>query len=190
MKYRWKFRSLQSALLLILLLSVVYSGCTQYDYSSPLPGIIEVRLKTISHNIPFDPLNNFVIKVSRVEAIRDDGARTIIYEDLKAIQRTTNVYNTLDFRARDSALVMGESYAPPGHYVAIQLQIEAADAVIRDGYLFALRDGLVDLQDVAALEEVRGFLRQIFDVLLEFRHIVLRLFLILDLQLLGNGLGV
>lgn len=125
---------MRSVPLYVLLAALVFSSCSQYEYSSPLPGIIEVRLKTISNNIPFDPLNNYVIKVSRVEAIREDGARAVIYEDLKAIKRTTNVYNTLDDRARDSILVMGQTYVPPGRYIGILLEIEPAAAVIRDGY--------------------------------------------------------
>ena len=134
--FRWKFLSLKSALSCILLSSIGISffGCGQYDYSSPQPGVLEVRLKTISNNIPFDPLNNYVIKVSRIEAVREDLAHAVIYEDLKAIQRTTNVYNTLDVRARDSILVMGQTYIPPGRYIGIILQVEPASAVIRDGY--------------------------------------------------------
>jgi hypothetical protein len=95
---------------------------------------LEVRLKTVSNNIPFDPLNNFVITVSRIEAVREDGAHAPIYEDLKAIKRTSNVYNTLDYRARDSALVMGQTYIPPGRYLGILVDIEPAASVVRDGY--------------------------------------------------------
>ncbi len=134
MKFHWKFLSLKSALLCAALSSLIYAGCTQYDYSSPLPGVIEVRLKTISNNIPFDPLNNYVIKVSQINAVRSDGAQIVIFEDLKAIQRTTNVYNTLDVRARDSALIIGQTYVPPGEYIGILVAVEPAASVIRDGY--------------------------------------------------------
>jgi hypothetical protein len=134
MKFHWKFLSLKSALLCVLLSSLIYSGCSQYDYSSPLPGVLEVRLKTISNNIPFDPLNNFVITVSRIEAIREDGARALIFEDLNAIKRSSNVYNTLDLRARDSSLVLGATYIPPGRYIGIDVDVEPAASVVRDGY--------------------------------------------------------
>jgi len=109
-------------------------GC-EYEYSSPLPGTIDVKLRVISTNIAFDPLNNFVLKVTSVEAVRsEDKARAPIYEDTKAIGRTTNVYNTLDVRARDSSLVMGEGYLPPATYDGVNLLIEPGTQVILDGY--------------------------------------------------------
>jgi hypothetical protein len=134
MKSQWKFLSLKSSLVGLLLFSVLLVACEQYEYSSPLPGVLELRLKTISNNIAFDPLNNYVIKVSRVEAVRSDGAKAVIFEDLKATDRTTSVYNTLDDRARDSALVMGQTFIPPGSYIGINVTIEPARSVIRDGY--------------------------------------------------------
>ena len=131
-----KFFSLLSVIFFSALFSLINLSCSQYDYSSPLPGIVEVRLKTISKNIPFDPLNNFVINVSRVVAVREDGAKADIYEDLKAIQRNKdgNNYNTLDFRARDSALIIGQTYLPPGKYVGINMVIKASTSVVQDGY--------------------------------------------------------
>jgi len=133
MKFGWKSISSLSVALLFTLLALFNVSC-QYDYSSPLPGIIEVRLKTVSTNIPFDPLNNFVIKVKQVDAYREDLTGVVIFEDLEATQRTTSVYNTLDFRARDSNLVMGLTYVPPGRYVGLAMSIEPSEAVIRDGY--------------------------------------------------------
>ena len=50
----------------IVLLAAFSLSCSQYDYSSPLPGTIELRLKTISHNIDFAPLNNFTLKVTQI----------------------------------------------------------------------------------------------------------------------------
>ena len=122
---------------IVCFLTVVLSGisCTQYDYSSPSPGIVDVHLRTKSTEIPFDPLNNFVLKVTAVDAVRSgDGARVAVYEDLKAIGRTINVYNTLDFRARDSSLIIGQGYAPPGSYVGVNLLIEPGPQAILDGY--------------------------------------------------------
>ncbi len=133
MKFKLNFVYLPGLVLCLALVSFFNISC-QYDYSSPLPGILEVRLKSISNNITFDPLNNYVIKVSNVEAIRNDGVRTVIFEDLRATQRTTNVYNTLDVRARDGNLVMGQTYVSPGSYSGLTISIEGADAVIRDGY--------------------------------------------------------
>ena len=112
------------------------NSCSQYEYSSPLPGIIDVRLRTISDTsrISFSPLNNFVLKVTSLEGVRDDYARSPIYEDTKAIGRTANVYNTLDVRARDSSLIMGEGYLPPGNYVGVNLLIQPGGKVVLDGY--------------------------------------------------------
>jgi hypothetical protein len=117
-----------------ILVVLIASSCSQYEYTSPLPGTISVRLKTKSSGITFDPLNNFVLKVTSVEAVRSDGARAPIYEDTKAINRTTNVYNTLDVRARDSSLVMGEALLPPGDYIGVNLLITPGSSVILDGY--------------------------------------------------------
>jgi hypothetical protein len=108
-------------------------GC-QTEYSSPLPGIIEVRLKTISNNIKFDPLNNFILTVSSVQAVRDDGARADVFGDLEAILREDTKLNTLDVRARDSALIIGQTYLPPGEYQGVDLLLEPARQAILDGY--------------------------------------------------------
>jgi hypothetical protein len=135
MKARWKRLPLKIVVHSLLLLAVlVFLNSCQYDYNTPDPGIVQVRLKTISNNIAFDPLNNFVLKVSRIVAIREDASQLLVYEDLKSIKRTTSVYNTLDERARDSVLVIGMAYAPPGRYLGIDLEVTPADAVIRDGY--------------------------------------------------------
>jgi len=115
------------------LTSVVNLGC-QTDYSSPLPGIVEVRLKTISTEIDFDPLNNFILTVSSVEAVRSDDARVVIFGDLEAIERKPTKLNTLDQRAQDSTLIIGQTYVPPGDYKGIDLLLEPARQVILDGY--------------------------------------------------------
>lgn len=113
---------------------IALGGCSQYEYSSPLPGIIDIRLRTKSNEIAFTPLNNFILKVTSVEAVRNDGARAAVYEDTKAIGRTTNIYNVLDLRARDSSLTMGQAYLPPGDYIGINLLIQPGASVILDGY--------------------------------------------------------
>lgn len=120
-------------LTLPLLASMINLGC-QTEYASPLPGIVEVRLKTISGNINFDPLNNFILTVSSVEAVRNDDARAVVYGDLQAIDREDTKLNTLDVRARDSALIIGQTYVPPGSYKGIDLLLEPARQAILDGY--------------------------------------------------------
>lgn len=118
---------------LLLASSLANLGC-QTEYASPLPGIVEVRMKTISQNIKFDPLNNFILTVSSVEAVRDDDARAVVYGDLQAIDREDTKLNTLDLRARDSALIIGQTYLPPGSYKGIDLLLEPARQAILDGY--------------------------------------------------------
>jgi hypothetical protein len=99
-------------------------------------------LHTISNNIPFTPLNNFILTVSAVYAVRADGARLVVYADVNAIDRTPSVYNTLDQRAEDSSLVMGSVYAPPGNYSGVNLLITPGNQVIEDGYRFISVDTL------------------------------------------------
>jgi hypothetical protein len=95
---------------------------------------VSVRLRATSNNLGFSPSNNFVLKVTSVEAVRNDGVRATIYEDTKAINRTTNTYNTLDGRARDSNIVMGEALLPPGDYIGVNLLIQPGESVVLDGY--------------------------------------------------------
>lgn len=122
-------------LLTILVVAAVLliDGC-KYDYTSPLPGLINIRLRAKSNNLEFSPVNNFVLKVTSVEAVRKDGIRATILEDTKAIGRTTNTYNTLDGRARDSSIVMGEAYMAPGEYIGVNLLIQPGESVVLDGY--------------------------------------------------------
>ena len=119
--------------IVVLLTLLAITGC-QYEYSSPLPGTVDVYLKSVSNKIQFSPLNNFVLRVREVEAVRTDEARVKIYEDVDAIQRTVSVYNTLDVRARDSSLIIGRQYLPPGNYKGINILITPGSQVLLDGY--------------------------------------------------------
>ncbi len=133
MKHRIRSSVVMFAIVFPVLTSVINLGC-QTDFSSPLPGIIEVRMKTISNDIDFDPLNNFILTVSSVEAVRSDDARVVVYGDLEAIERKPTKLNTLDLRARDSLLIIGQTYIPPGDYKGIDLLLEPARQAILDGY--------------------------------------------------------
>lgn len=131
------FSRLRSFAILISVLLLLFSAIScQYDYSSPGPGYIEVRLRTISSpkNITFSPQNNFTLTITTLQAERDDGALDIIYGDLKGFNRAPTVVSTLDTLSRDSSEVMGLGYAPPGHYVAIDLLITPGQMVTLDGY--------------------------------------------------------
>jgi hypothetical protein len=127
-----KFVSLAFLPILVLLLNI---RC-QYEYSSPLPGLIDIRLRTISdsNRIPFSLLNNFVVKITGVNALRTDRAQAPIYADVQALKRTTGIYNTLDAHAEDSSLVVGQADIPPGDYLGVLMLIEPGPSVILDGY--------------------------------------------------------
>lgn len=133
MKHRISPRGLSLVAVVPMLFLLANLGC-QTEYASPLPGIVEVRLKTISNNIDFDPLNNFILTVTSVQAVRSDDARAEIYGDLRAIDREDTKLNTLDERARDSTLIIGQTYIPPGSYKGIDLLLEPARTAILDGY--------------------------------------------------------
>ena len=123
-----------STTIVIFFLFVLINVNCQYDYHSPNPGIIQIKLKTISKNIEFTPLNNFVIKITGIEAVINKDKSVAIYNDLKAIESKTLLVNTLDFRARDSSLIIGETYVPPGDYIGVNMLIEPSREVILDGY--------------------------------------------------------
>ncbi len=133
MKSKISAPGLALVLALALTFVILNLGC-QTEYASPLPGIVEVRLKTVSKDIAFDPLNNFILTIPSVEAIRDDGARAQIYPDLEAIDREDTKLNTLDIRAQDSLLIIGQTYLPPGSYTGVGMLIDPARQVILDGY--------------------------------------------------------
>jgi hypothetical protein len=137
--------SIHIVLFCALVASLVVLGlsCSQYDYTSPLPGVVEIRLHTIvdTTKISFSPLNNFTLTVSQIYAFRSDGARAEIVADLNALTQSQSSgssarsFNTLDVRARDSALFMGETYLPPGDYTEIFIQkAQPGHFVILDGY--------------------------------------------------------
>ena len=123
------------ALFSLLLLVALNVRC-QYEYASPLPGVLDIRLHTISDTtrISFSPQNNFVLKITQVNALRDDLAQAEIYGDIKAIKRTTGYYNTVDAHAEDSSLVIGQADLPPGNYLGILMLITPVSPIVLDGY--------------------------------------------------------
>ncbi|MBI5020153.1 MAG: DUF4382 domain-containing protein [Ignavibacteriales bacterium] len=114
-------------------LMLLSSSC-QYDYSSPQPGKLQIRLKTISNNIQFTELNNFIITYSVIQAVKNDGSRADIFEDLNAIDTKPLGINVLDFRARDSVLIIGETFVPPGDYSGVQFTITPKENLTLRGY--------------------------------------------------------
>lgn len=124
---------------LFLFLGVCFStltlSCKQYDYTSPLPGILEFRLKTKStidttqFSIPLtDPAagtySSMPALLRRVYAKRSDNVQLELFSDLVAIRRNPNgdTVNCLSELARDSTFVLGKAYSPPDTYSNIELR--------------------------------------------------------------------
>jgi hypothetical protein len=124
------------ALFFVPLLILILNVRCQYDYASPLPGLLDIRLHTISDTsrISFGPQNNFVLKITQVNAVRSDQAQAAIFADIKAIKRTTGIYNTVDAHAEDSSLIIGQADLPPGNYLGILMLITPGGTCILDGY--------------------------------------------------------
>ncbi|GEM_PF-926625 len=115
---------------------LLVAGCEQYDYTSPGPGYIEVRLRTKSTTIQFSGMNNYVIGIEEnmLLANRSDGAYLRINQDLRAITRKMARYNVIQESARDSALILGQAYAPPGSYTGLTVAITPGMTLYLYGY--------------------------------------------------------
>jgi hypothetical protein len=101
-------------------------SCSQYDYNSPQPGILEIRLKTKNSRTDFMPFglnSSFFFNLKSLEVFDNAGNRLPVLPDLNAIRRSVDgdFFNTLDTLARDSALIMGKVYAPPAQYNRIEI---------------------------------------------------------------------
>jgi hypothetical protein len=126
------FRLFSISSLLLAALSIM--GCKDYPYTSPTPGTLEVRLKTVSNNIPLGPGNFLEMQLTAVRAVRHDYAKQEVFEDKLAIRRYTEYYDALSQGAFDSTLQLGEAYSPPGSYLGIDLTTQPAGFVVLDGY--------------------------------------------------------
>jgi hypothetical protein len=130
------------SLLLLSLFVCILAGCKQDEYTSPLPGTAELKLRaTYSFDKNFQQ-NNFPLRLTSLKAIRSDGIRANIFADSKAImrQRTPDIYNALGKDASDSSIVMGSYPLPPGDYLGFEMIIEPGDQVVLDGYRYITVD--------------------------------------------------
>jgi len=126
------FRSFLVTFVALVALSV--TGCKDYPYTSPVPGTLDVRLKTVSENIPYGATNQFPMRLTSVRAVRSDNAKQEVYEDLRAIRRYTDSYDAFSREAFDSTLQIGATYAPPGSYIGLDITTQPSGSVILDGY--------------------------------------------------------
>lgn len=111
---------------------LLVGSCEQYEYSSPLPGLLEVRLRVANTGPdslyhPFGQANSFVLTLKELEVYREDGARLPVFANEYAIGRDNlngDPFNCLDTLARDSAMILGRAFAPPGVFTRIVLRVE------------------------------------------------------------------
>lgn len=127
----WRVVAAPAFLIVLIFLGI---SCSSPTYNSPVPGTLIIKLRTISNEIPFSPLNNFGLTAQALQANRSDGAFLSIFQDTKTVKQTPSTYNTLDTSAQDSNLVLGEAYAPPGNYTSVTLTFSPAAAVVLNGY--------------------------------------------------------
>lgn len=141
MKYINAFFTVGAIGIVAAIFALLNISC-QYEYESPKPGILEINLGTHSTQIPFfwvtvqgdTGTNSFEISIATIKAIRSDGAQVTIFSDIKAIETKTAIVNTLDFRAQDSSLIIGQTLVPPGEYIGVNMLIEPKKMVILNGY--------------------------------------------------------
>ncbi len=124
-----------------LSLGIASFSCSQYEYASPTPGILEVRLRvknTRTDLLPFAETNFYAITLTELEARKSDGVHLRVLADLNAIRRLKDgdFFNCLASAARDSQIVLGKTYAPPTTFTSLDLQVKTSGAVlIRNGFI-------------------------------------------------------
>ncbi len=125
----------------VAILALGALSCEQYEYNSPSPGVIEVRLKvanTRTDLLPFATFDStatsahsmtFVMK--SLEAVDANEVHLPIFSDLYAIRRNPDgdIFNALDPRARDSLTVLGAAYAPPQQFTGLELVVDVPEGV-------------------------------------------------------------
>jgi len=125
------FRTHLQHLLIALLLSLVTLSCDQYEYASPVPGILEIRLNVKNNRpslLPVSNLNDFSFILKELEATQSGDIKLPVLPDIYAIRRNPDGdrFNCLDPLGSDSALVLGASYAPPQLFTGLEMFTEFA----------------------------------------------------------------
>ncbi len=146
--------------LLIALALFPSLSCKDYQYASPLPGILEIRLGVKNNRtdlLPFSPLNLFQINVRRVLAIEPGDLQLELFADVNAIGRNVDgdQFNCLDTLARDSALVLARGYAPPGTYNGIDVEVTPTPFIaLASGFFPSVIEVNEPLPPPAALQQL------------------------------------
>ncbi len=129
------YRTIAVRVLIGVVLSALALSCKQYEYASPLPGIVEIRLQVQnspppaghSNLIPPSPLNFFQMVLKDLKLVQSGLVKQTIFADLNAIKRIDggDVYNTLDTMAMaDGAhlgLILGQAYVAPETYAGLEM---------------------------------------------------------------------
>jgi len=127
-------------------------SCEQYEYFSPSPGILEVRFRTQNSRagsfLPYAPTSNLTYNLISLQTRQPGNVKLPIFIDLNAVKRNDfgDFYNCLSPEARDSTLVWGRVYAPPGTYTGVDFSGQLAPnqlgfggglgvTVVRNGFL-------------------------------------------------------
>jgi hypothetical protein len=123
--------------LVVLFCSLIVLSCEQYEYTSPEPGIVEIRLKTVNNRqdlLPFSsfdsiayPFASMVMSLNDLVAIQPNDVRLTVFSDLHAIRRNPDgdFFDTLSPFARDSIFILGQAYAPPQTFTGLDLNVTA-----------------------------------------------------------------
>lgn len=118
------------------LLMLASISCEQYEYASPTPGIVEIRLAVKNSRLDLLPFtaydsttnlqNEFLLRLRTIELVQPGDVRLEIFSSLSARQRNNNgdAFNTLSLEARDSLLLLGIGYVPPGTFAGLQFTME------------------------------------------------------------------
>jgi len=136
-------RTFLSRLVIGALFSLLALSCQQYEYDTPSPGILEIRMRSKNSRtelLPFAGVDSNAFgfmsaTLRKIVAKRSDGVQMELYSDLVAIRRNPDgdQFNCLDRVARDSAYVLGQVYAPP--HAVTQIDLEMAPAFGPDAIL-------------------------------------------------------
>jgi hypothetical protein len=122
-------------LLLVVILTLSALSCKDYEYLSPEPGILEIRLKVTNNRqdlIPFGSSNQWIVLLKDLNGLQPGGVQQRIYGDVHSIRRTPDgdPLNALDFMGRDSGLVMGAVFASPlDQFVGINFTVNFSQAL-------------------------------------------------------------
>jgi hypothetical protein len=127
-------RTIAARLLVGIILSLLALSCKEYEYVSPGPGIVEIRLKVINNRedlIPFGVNNQWYIILKDLNLLQPGGVKLPVYADFRAIRRSDlgDPLNTLSPSGRDSVIVLGQAYAPPESFVGVDLTVNFAPSL-------------------------------------------------------------